>query len=232
MPNDLVIIGARPATGKTTLMTTFTKNAILNKSKVMLFTLEMKNTEIISKLVSSATGVPTLAMRNGSLTEGQATLLMDKHHDVTKAHKYLHLNDDRSVTMQAIRTEAILQKNKTGLDILMVDYLQIVQPTDKRMPREQQVSEVARGLKALAKELNIPVIALAQVNRDSDKKSTPPKMSDLRESGSIEQEADAIILLHRDKGQFSDVTKLIIAKIDMVKLARLRLNLGQPEAIL
>ena len=199
---ELIIIAARPSMGKTAFsLNLVQKMCVEQKKKVAYFSLEMGEESVAQRLLSSMAQIPFLQIRNG-------TFRSDAWPELTRqmgrlGESFLYIDDSTSVSPFEIRSRCRRQKATKGLDLVVIDYLQLMKLPHKVESREREVSEMSRQLKALARELDVPVVALAQLNRsvesrqDYGKGKGRPFLSDLRESGSIEQDADLIILLYR-----------------------------------
>lgn len=197
-PGHLCIVGARPAIGKSLMATELARQVSSRGGVVLLHSLEMTTLEVVNRIAAAVTKVPLEALTSGRTTESEMDTLGA---GFDKVHTWPLTIDDRSgMTVAGIRAKARDIVHETGrLDLVVVDYLQLVRPADPKAPREQQVGSISRGLKLLAKDLGVPVVALAQVNRASEAESNRrPQMHNLRESGSIEADADEILLLHRN----------------------------------
>lgn len=199
-PGQFIVIGARPAMGKSTLALDFARAASIQHGKTSaFFSLEMGRAEILQRLYSAEARVALHHIRAGSVTEEDLNRMAKRTQAIEQAP--LLVDDSPELTMTEIRSRARRLKQGKGLDLLIVDYLQLLQSGASRRPesRQQEVSEFSRSLKLLAKELEIPVIALSQLNRGPEQRTEKrPQVSDLRESGSIEQDADLVMLLHRE----------------------------------
>ncbi|TRV71766.1 replicative DNA helicase [Streptomyces sp. 130] len=199
-PSQLVVIGARPAVGKSTLALDIARHAaIVHGKTVGFFSLEMGRDEITQRLFSAEARVALHHIRSGTVTPEDLERLSD--HTAAVQDAPLLVDDSADLSLMEIRSRARRIKQQRGLDLLVVDYLQLMGSGGSRKAesRQQEVSEMSRNLKLLAKELKIPVIALSQLNRGSEQRTEKrPVMSDLRESGSIEQDADLVLLLHRE----------------------------------
>ncbi|MFN3951766.1 MAG: replicative DNA helicase [Thermaurantimonas sp.] len=198
--SDLIILAARPSMGKTAFVLSLARNmAIENNIPVAFFSLEMSAVQLIMRLISSETSIPNQALRNGKLSPEQWNLLYSKSNKLEKAP--LFIDDTPSISIFDLRAKCRRLKAIHDIQCVIIDYLQLMTGgSSKGGTREQEISSISRALKVIAKELNIPVIALAQVNRavesrgGSDKR---PMLSDLRESGAIEQDADIVSFLYR-----------------------------------
>lgn len=204
----LVVVGARPSVGKSALLLHLALNAIDAGRRVLLVSLEMSETEIIGRMVSRKSGVPAGRISNRNLSgselervaESFALLPGDRFRISTKAQ-----------TPQDVRREALRMRADGGLDLVVVDYLQLMTPGQKAGNRTEAVGIISRGLKMLAMELGVPVLTASQLSRASERNDAP-RLSDLRESGSIEQDADAVILLHAPDEKEKPARQLILAK--------------------
>lgn len=198
--SDLIILAARPSMGKTAFVLSLARNmAIENNIPVAFFSLEMSAVQLIMRLISSETGIPNQALRNGRLSPEQWNMLYTKSNKLEKAP--LFIDDTPSISIFDLRAKCRRLKAIHDIQCVIIDYLQLMTAgNQKNGTREQEISSISRALKVIAKELDIPVIALAQVNRavesrgGSDKR---PMLSDLRESGAIEQDADIVSFLYR-----------------------------------
>ncbi|MFH8367976.1 replicative DNA helicase [Streptomyces sp. NPDC018031] len=199
-PGQMIVIAARPAMGKSTLALDFARAcSIKNNLPSVIFSLEMGRNEIAMRLLSAEARVALHHMRSGSMTDEDWTRLARRMPDVSAAP--LYIDDSPNLSMMEIRAKCRRLKQRNDLQLVVIDYLQLMQSGGARRPesRQQEVSDMSRNLKLLAKELEVPVIALSQLNRGPEQRTDKkPMVSDLRESGSIEQDADMVILLHRE----------------------------------
>lgn len=196
-PGWLVVIAGRPGMGKTVGAMQIAQHAAWQLSEpTLVFSLEMNNTELGKRLVAAASRTPLQAMKQGKLQDADWARI---NNTLAAAHgKPLYVEDTANLTLADIRARARACQRKHGLSLVVVDYLQLME-TAKSNNRQQEVAAMSRGLKLLAKELNVPVIAVSQLNRGSEQRSNKrPTMADLRESGAIENDSDLIILIHRD----------------------------------
>ena len=218
---DFIVIGARPAMGKTTLAQNLAYNiASINKKGVLFFSMEMAANEIIDRMISDVSGVDNWKMRTGNLSDEEFQRIGDALAEMDEIPIYI--DDTSSMTIMELRNKARRAMHDHDIGIVIVDYLQLIQGSDRyKGNRVQEVTEISRGLKILARELEIPVVALAQLSRNVTGRDNPrPVLSDLRESGSIEQDADLVMFLHRpdyykqndDDHEDDHITELIIAK--------------------
>jgi replicative DNA helicase len=199
-PGQMVVVAARPAMGKSTLALDFARScSISNGLPSVFFSLEMGRNEIAMRLLSAEARVALHHMRSGNMTDDDWTRLARRMPEVSAGP--LFIDDSPNLTMMEIRAKCRRLKQRNDLRMVVIDYLQLMQTGGSRRPesRQQEVSEMSRNLKLLAKELEVPVIALSQLNRGPEQRTDKkPMVSDLRESGSIEQDADMVILLHRE----------------------------------
>lgn len=229
-PGQLIIIAGRPSMGKTALATNIVENVALDqKLPALLISLEMAALEVTDRLLSSRSRVSLHKLRAGILGRDDRQRIVQNAAEISQAP--LWVKDDAMLTVRQISAYARRLKRKHKLACLVVDYLQLIEPLDHRVPREQQVSQMTRALKALSKEASIPVVCLAQLNRKAEESSTGhPKLSHLRESGAIEQDADVVMFIHREEyykpqnPKLKGLAELIIAKnrngpVGVVKLA-------------
>lgn len=201
--SDLIIVAGRPGMGKTSFALSVLLNASQAGFNCAIFSLEMSSEQLVTRLISSVSKISQKTLKTGKLTADD----VDKHVKAIELLSQLpiYLDDTPSITVNQIKAKCRKLYNNNKLDIIFIDYLQIMGFNKNNNVREQQISEISRGLKNLAKEFNVPVIALAQVSRTVEKaENKRPKLSDLRESGAIEQDADIIIFLYRDIYYFQD----------------------------
>ncbi len=197
-PGQLIIIAARPAVGKSTLGVDIARAAsIKHNLSSVIFSLEMSRNEIVMRLLAAEAQVPLHHMRAGTMSDGDWKKLASKMGVVSEAP--LFIDDSPNMTLMEIRAKCRRLKQRHDLRLVVVDYLQLMTSGKRVESRQQEVSEFSRSLKLLAKELEVPVIAISQLNRGPEQRTDKkPMMSDLRESGSLEQDADMVILLHRE----------------------------------
>ncbi len=197
-PGQLVLVAARPALGKSTLALDFARAAaIKNELPTIFFSLEMGKSEIAMRLLSAEASVPLQSMRKGTVEARDWTTLAATRGRIADAP--LYIDDSPNMTLVEIRAKCRRLKQRVGLKMVVIDYLQLMTSGKRVESRQQEVSEFSRALKLLAKELSVPVVALSQLNRGPEQRADKkPALSDLRESGSLEQDADLVILLHRE----------------------------------
>lgn len=193
---DLVIVAGRPSMGKTTLVMNMVTNAAKSGKKVLVFSLEMSKEKLVEKQISSISGVLIKAIQQGDLNDTTWPMVKRAADVVSKFS--VTIDDSSSLDINQINARAKMMAMRTGVDLIVVDYLGLAKA--KAESREREVSEISAGLKALAKDLKVPVIALSQLNRGLESRTDRrPIMSDLRDSGSIEQDADVIMFVYRDE---------------------------------
>jgi replicative DNA helicase len=197
-PGQMIVIAARPAVGKSTFGLDIARAAAIHAHMAtVIFSLEMGKNEITMRLLSAEARIPLQNMRKGTMREEDWTRLARTMGEVSEAP--LFIDDSPNMSLMEIRAKCRRLKQKHDLKLVIVDYLQLMSSGKRVESRQQEVSEFSRALKLLAKELEVPVIALSQLNRGPEQRTDKkPQMSDLRESGSIEQDADMVILLHRE----------------------------------
>lgn len=199
-PSDLIIIAARPAMGKTAFVLTMARNmAVDHKIPVAFFSLEMASKQLVKRLFVSETGLPSEKIRGGrKLAEHEMIQLHERIRELNAAP--LYLDDTPSLSIYEFRSKARRLVRSAGVKLIIIDYLQLMTgPPELRGMREQEVANISRSLKSIAKELDVPVIALSQLSRAVETRggNKKPQLSDLRESGAIEQDADIVMFLHR-----------------------------------
>jgi replicative DNA helicase len=195
---QLIVVAGRPGLGKSTLGMDFLRSATIahNQAGVM-FSLEMGKSEITMRLLSAEARIPLTRIRTGTLTDDDWNKLARRMGEVAQAPMFI--DDSPNLTMMEIRAKARRLKQRHDLKLIVVDYLQLMTSPKRVENRQQEVAEMSRSLKLLAKELAVPVVAISQLNRGAEQRSDKkPQLSDLRESGAIEQDADMVILLHRE----------------------------------
>jgi len=219
---EMIVLAARPSMGKTSLALNFAEAAALPKRgepvPTLVFSLEMSASQLALRMLCARARVNMKLLRDGLLSKNgeEQQRLVETADEFAKAP--LFIDDSSSLSIMQLRAKARRVHARHKLGLVIVDYLQLLSPTDSRVPREQQVAEASRGLKALAKELGLPVVVLSQLNRSSEKENRTPRLADLRESGSIEQDADVVIMLARPKDAdekfqvAADSADLIVAK--------------------
>lgn len=224
--SHFIILAARPAMGKSALMLTYAKNAAIDHNiPVAIFSLEMTAQDIVKRLLSSITNINLSSINRGDLKDYE---LIQLAQTIDKLEKVpLYIDDTSSLSLVELRAKARRLKMQHDIKLIIIDYLQLMSNRDKssfNTNREQEISGISRGLKSLAKELNIPIIALSQVNRavEKEKENKMPKLSDLRESGSLEQDADMVFFIYRPEYYLRDDTPPELKNIAFVNIAKNR----------
>jgi replicative DNA helicase len=198
--SELIIVAARPSMGKSALAANIAEHAAIEESVPTLFvSLEMGRMELADRLLGSHARIASEKLRAGTLSIEDRRSLMDSQAEIARSP--LHIDDTPTRTCTEIAAVARRLKRKKGLRLLIIDYLQLIQPDNPRDVRQEQVAKMSRRLKGIARELKIPVICVAQLNRqaDSGKDGHRPRLSQLRESGAIEQDADVVLFVHREE---------------------------------
>ena len=198
--SDLIILAARPSMGKTTFALDIARNAALQYgASVGIFSLEMSDQQLVDRLLAAEAGVDSWKLRTGRLKNDQEFESVQQAM-AKLSEAQIHIDDQAANNILKMRSAARRLKNEHGLDLLVVDYLQLMAPTVTRASDSmvQQVTEISRSLKVLARELEVPVLALSQLSRAVEQRGGKPRLSDLRDSGSIEQDADVVMFIHRE----------------------------------
>lgn len=211
-PQQLVILAARPSVGKTALALNIADHLAGQGVPVGFFSLEMASRELAERLMCARARIDSSAFRSGSPNQRELQAFVGTAAALSKAP--LYISDKGGLTMAQLASRARRMVQRHGIKLLAVDYLGLLRSGEKSRNRYEETSLISQGLKALAKELNLPVLALAQLNRDSEREDREPRLSDLRDSGSIEQDADIVALLHRGRPMACDPqpVRLIVAK--------------------
>ncbi|MEN3034614.1 MAG: replicative DNA helicase [Aquificaceae bacterium] len=232
--SDYVVIAARPGMGKSSFMLSIALNiALEEKLPVIIYSLEMSKEQLIMRALSMHSGIPLQKLRNGNLFDSEMEKLNQAALDLSRAS--ILIDDSASLTATDIRLRTRKLKKELNLGAVFIDYLQLIKISQKRASRQEEVAEISRNLKALAKELSVPVIALAQLSRQVEQRADKrPQLADLRESGQIEQDADLVIFIHRPEyykkkplPEEEGIAEIIVAKqrqgpTGIVKLAFLK----------
>jgi replicative DNA helicase len=197
-PGQLIVVAGRPGLGKSAASLDFARHASVRHGLASaIFSLEMSKVEIVMRLLSAEARIPLHVLRSGQLSDDDWTKLARRMGEISEAP--LFIDDTPNMTLMEIRAKARRLRQRHDLRLLVVDYLQLMTSPRRVESRQQEVSDLSRGLKLLAKEIDCPVIAVAQLNRGPEQRTDKrPQLSDLRESGAIEQDSDIVILLHRD----------------------------------
>lgn len=217
-PSDLIIIAARPGVGKSSLAISMAMNtALKHNSVVAMFTLEMSSEQLVQRMIAGHTGIDSQRLRQGRIED----LEWEKftHASGTLSEAAIFIDDTPSPSPMEVRTKARRLAAEYDLDLIIIDYLQLMQSGDRRNEnRVQEISYISRSLKSLARELNVPVVALSQLSRAVEARTDKrPVLSDLRESGSIEQDADIVMFIYRDEMYNEDTDRAHIADIIVAK---------------
>jgi replicative DNA helicase len=196
-PGQMIIVAGRPGMGKSTVALDFLRAcSIKHRLASVVFSLEMSKSEIVMRLLSAEAKIKLADMRSGRMSDDDWTRLARRMSEISEAP--LYIDDSPNLTMMEIRAKARRLSQRAGLKLIVVDYLQLMSSGKKFESRQQEVSEFSRSLKLLAKELEVPVVAVSQLNRGPEQRTDKkPMLADLRESGSLEQDADMVVLLHR-----------------------------------
>jgi replicative DNA helicase len=214
---DLIVLAARTSIGKTALALGIAEHNAQNGRPVLFITLEMRDSELIDRTLSRLTGCSLAKLRNGQFGESnEFRLTAEDFERLNQAADSLEdvglfVHDRPSIKTSEIRAAAKLTQARHGLSLLVVDMVNLVKPDDPKRDRHEQLGQITRDLKALAKELNVPILLLAQINREAEKSSGEPSLIHLKESGSLEENADMVMLLHR-ADRMTTEGKLIVAK--------------------
>jgi replicative DNA helicase len=213
--SELIIVAARPSVGKTSMALNFIRNMVVDHQIPVLFiSLEQSRIELAERLLCCQARVDSHKLRSGHLNAEDMQQLFQAGEDLSRAPLYIDDTPGQGMLRIAANARRLMRK---GLKAVVIDYLQLIEPDNRRDSRQEQVANISRRLKFLARELQLPVIALAQVNRSSEERQDhKPRLADLRESGSIEQDADTVLLLHRpelhEPGQHEGVIEVHVAK--------------------
>jgi replicative DNA helicase len=216
--SDLIILAARPSMGKTSLALDIARQSSVNHgSKVGIFSLEMSSQQLVDRMISAQSNVDAWKLRTGKLSKADDYgLLGDAIATLSKAP--IFIDDQPGNNIIKMRSMARRMKSEHGLDLIVVDYLQLMVPTQTKNDNVvQQVTEISRSLKNMARELDVPVLALSQLSREVEKRGGRPRLSDLRDSGSIEQDADVVMFIHRedkykDESEKNNIAEILIEK--------------------
>lgn len=214
---DLILIAARPAMGKTAFSLNLVQNAALKgDASVAVFSLEMSKEQLVQRMLSSQSSVELKKIKTGTLNDNDWPRIIDAMAVLSDAK--IHIDDTPGIKISELRSKCRKLKIEKGLDLVLIDYLQLMEGEGNNESRQQEISKISRSLKILAKELNCPVVALSQLSRAPEQRADHrPMLSDLRESGAIEQDADIVMFLYRDEYYHADsesknIGEVIIAK--------------------
>ena len=218
-PSDLILIAARPSMGKTALALNIGQYVTMKlKKKVAIFSLEMSREQMVNRLLASQSRIDAQVLRNGNLRDEDWEHLIEGAGDISDSN--LIIDDTPGITISELRTKCRQFQLEYGLDLVIIDYLQLMSASahSRSENRQQEISEISRSLKTLARELEIPIVALSQLSRAVEKRdSKRPMLSDLRESGAIEQDADVVMFLYRDDYYNQDSEEPNVAEVILAK---------------
>ena len=213
-PSDLILLAARPSMGKTALALNIALHvAAVERKHVAIFSLEMSKEQLVKRLLSQESHVDSQKLRTGNLQDNEWAALIEGAETVGKS--LLAIDDTPGITVSELRSKCRKLQMEQGLDMIIIDYLQLMSGSKKAESRQNEVSEISRSLKAIARELSVPILALSQLNRKAEERSDHrPQLSDLRESGAIEQDADVVMFIDRERSENEEANKatVIIAK--------------------
>jgi replicative DNA helicase len=215
--SDMVILAARPSVGKTSLALCIAHNAAkLHGQRVAFFSLEMSDEQVVQRLISAETGIDSQRLRRGKIADDEWGRFVKAASDLAEIHFYI--DDTPGISALELRTKARRVHAEFGIDLIVVDYLQLMRGDLRAENRVQEISAISRALKALARELNVPVLALSQLSRGVESRTDKrPILSDLRESGALEQDADVVIFIYRDEMYNENTERQNIADIIVAK---------------
>jgi replicative DNA helicase len=215
--SDLVILAARPSAGKTSLALGFAHNSAKKwGQRVAFFSLEMSDEQVVQRLIAAETGINAQRLRRGDIERDEWGRFIKASADLGETHIYI--DDTPSISALELRTKARRLHAEIGVDLIVVDYLQLMRGDFRAENRVQEIASISRALKALARELNVPVLALSQLSRGVESRSDKrPILSDLRESGALEQDADVVIFIYRDEMYNENTERPNIADIMVAK---------------
>jgi replicative DNA helicase len=243
-PTNLVIVAARPGMGKTALALNVAQNVALGGNTVAIFSLEMSREEVVTRMLCAKGRIDSQRLRTGRLAEADFTKLSNAAGALYKQN--IFVDDSPGLTVTEIRAKCRRLRRRPGLDLVVVDYLQLMNGSGQEN-RQQEIAMISRSLKSLARELNLPIIALSQLNRGVEaREDKRPRLGDLRESGAVEQDADVVMFIYRDEYYYPEkleskgVAEVVIAKhrqgsvgkVDMTFLPEFTLfaDMGRSEA--
>lgn len=220
-PSDLIIVGARPSYGKTSFVLDIARQAAVRGGKsIGIFSIEMSKEQIIDRIIAGQAQIPLWKLRTGKIdTDIEFAQIQEALNELSNAK--IFIDDTPSPSIIQMRSMARRLQMEHGIDMIIIDYLQLIQPRTSSDSIVQQVTEISRGLKALARELNVPVVAVSQLSREVDKREGKiPRLSDLRESGSLEQDADVVLFIYKkdktpsplDEDADDNIVEIIVAK--------------------
>ncbi|MBQ1473359.1 MAG: replicative DNA helicase [Lachnospiraceae bacterium] len=216
-PSDLILLAARPSMGKTAFVLNIAQHVAFHENKcTAIFSLEMSKEQLVNRLFSLESRVDAQKLRTGNLQDFEWQELVEGANII--AGSQLIIDDTPGISISEMRSKCRKFKQEQGLDLIIIDYLQLMSGSGKSVSRQQEVSDISRALKGLARELNVPVIALSQLNRGVEQRDDKrPMMSDLRDSGAIEQDADVVMFIYRDDYYNKDTDRKNISEIIIAK---------------
>ncbi|MGL4796776.1 MAG: replicative DNA helicase, partial [Paraclostridium sp.] len=214
---DLILVAARPAMGKTAFSLNLVQNAALKgNASVAVFSLEMSKEQLVQRMLSAQSNVELKKIKTGNLDENDWPRIIDAMSVLSNAN--IFIDDTPGIKMSELRSKCRKLKIEKGLDFILIDYLQLMEGEGNNESRQQEISKISRSLKIIAKELNCPVVALSQLSRAPEQRSDHrPMLSDLRESGAIEQDADIVMFLYRDEYYHPDSERKNIGEVLIAK---------------
>jgi len=222
-PGDLVILAARPSVGKTALALQWAHSGADRTGTAAFFSLEMSRTQLVQRLVAQATRIDLHRLRTGKLTDDEWQAVARASAELSSLK--LHIDDRAGLTVPYIRGQCRKLQARDGLSLIILDYLQLMSASEKTSSREQEISRISRGLKGIAKEFGVPVIALSQLSRSSvSRKDKRARLEDLRESGAIEQDADVVMFLNKPEGYGEKTVEVRGEKVDSANMVELDLG--------
>ena len=215
--SDMVILAARPSVGKTSLALSFAHNAAKRfGQRIAFFSLEMSNEQVVQRLISAETGINAQRLRRGEIEQDEWGRFIKATNDLAETHFYI--DDTPGASALELRSKARRLHAEVGVDLVVVDYLQLMRGDFRSENRVQEISSISRALKALARELNVPVLALSQLSRSVESRTDKrPILSDLRESGALEQDADVVVFIYRDELYNENTERKNLADIIVAK---------------
>jgi replicative DNA helicase len=215
--SDLILVAARPSMGKTAFALNIAQHAAIKEGiPLAIFSLEMSKEQLVNRMICAEAGIDSHKLRTGNLADEDWPKLAEAVRRLSKANIYI--DDTPGITVAEMRSKCRRLKLERGLELVLIDYLQLMQGSGRAESRQQEISEISRSLKALAREMDCPVLAISQLSRAPEMRSEHrPMLSDLRESGAIEQDADVVMFLYRDEYYHPDTEKKGIAEIILAK---------------
>lgn len=222
-PGEMITLAARPSVGKSALAQAIAINAARSGKSVLFVALEMTRIDVGQRLLVNESSIPNWRVRNSKLDQPDVNALTAAAERLRGAK--VRFDDEPGLSMSRFAAKCRVLKRREGLDLVLLDYLGLLRPDNTRLPRHEQVSSMSRAIKMLAQELQLPIVVLSQLNRDADDSNRPPRLSDIRESGAVEQDSDCVLFLHRPSEDRADPEPLdlIMAKNRQGETGLLRL---------